>query len=405
MSEVTRTIWLLSNPICSKYRMKMEENLGVIFKNSEQHKTCMKSRVNRDHSDSAKIYDVLKTDSPFSNNNCLRNIINGITADKAVNVDRFYEIGQEHIKNMQGYDIFTYECSRKAAAKNMTAKISLDKKKNIKCDPALLFQRLLLVAQTNPIDMDDILSYELSAFPLSLFETSTLLRKANKPNLTEGIVKIINATCESMNESILIEVDANQDSTDRSIIQKDLPDQQNIQYVLDGGSLLHRISWTKGKSYGEIASSCCNFVLSRYNQAIVDFDGYDMRPSTKDMTHLRRSEKHSPREVFFSEDTIVCLSKEDFLSHSQNKAKFAYLIGEKLKQVGCRVVHSTDDADRDIAVTSVHESLTKDVTVIGEDTDLLILMLYCETGGYGRGRVYGGSDIENCQNQVIQFFE
>ena len=75
--------------------------------------------------------------------------------------------------------------------------LTLDNKNNIKCDPALPFQRLLLAAQTNPIDMDDILSYELSAFPLSLFETSIFLRKANKPNLADSIVTIVRENLKS----------------------------------------------------------------------------------------------------------------------------------------------------------------------------------------------------------------
>ena len=35
MSDVTRSIWLLSNPICSRYKM-LEENLRVVYKNSDQ---------------------------------------------------------------------------------------------------------------------------------------------------------------------------------------------------------------------------------------------------------------------------------------------------------------------------------------------------------------------------------
>ena len=79
---------------------------------------------------------------------------------------------------------------------------------------------------------------------------------------------------------------------------------QDQQYVLDGGSLLHRISWAKDKTYCETAKS------SRYGRAIVIFDGYGSGPSTKDMTHLRRSEKHSLPEVILS--TVASLSEEDF---------------------------------------------------------------------------------------------
>ena len=115
----------------------------------------MKARISRDHSDRVKIYDMLKSCSPFSDNPALRNIINGITADKKVNVDKFIEIGQEIIDKMAGNDVFTFKCSHKSRAHNMTTKITLDKDRSIKCDPGLLFQRLLLAAHSNLVDMDE----------------------------------------------------------------------------------------------------------------------------------------------------------------------------------------------------------------------------------------------------------
>ena len=150
----------------------------------------------------------------------------------------------------------------------------------------------------------------------------------------------------------------------------------NHQYVLDGGSLLHRICGAKGKTYGEIAVSCSQFVLRKYDKAIVVFDGYDTGPSTKDITHLRRANRFSQREVIFTDKTISSLPKEEFLSHPKNKSKFVHLLDEKLTQAGYRVIHSNDDADRDIAITSVQESLTNNVTVIDEDNDLLVLLLH-----------------------------
>ena len=165
----------------------MEENIGVLFTGSEQHKTATKSRMARDKSDIIKTYERIKTNSPFQNGPHLHNIIDGVTAAATVNVDKYYEIGQELISRMIDQDIFTYEFSRKDQAKNMSSKVTLCKKNDIKCDPALLFQRLLLVSRTNPVDMEEVMSYELSAFPLSLFETSQFLRKADKPKLADAI--------------------------------------------------------------------------------------------------------------------------------------------------------------------------------------------------------------------------
>ena len=39
-------------------------------------------------------------------------------------------------------------------------------------------------------------------------------------------------------------------------------------------------------------------------------------------------------------------------------------------------MYSKDDADLDIATISIRESLSRNVTLIGEDSDLLILLLY-----------------------------
>ena len=54
-------------------------------------------------------------------------------------------------------------------------------------DPALLFQRMLVISQTADITLDELLGFELSPFPPSLFEDKGILRKADKPQLVEAI--------------------------------------------------------------------------------------------------------------------------------------------------------------------------------------------------------------------------
>ena len=74
-------------------------------------------------------------------------------------------------------------------------------------------------------------------------------------------------------------------------------DFSNDLHVLDRGSLLYRVKWEKNKIFGEIASLYSRFVLSSYGKSIIVFDGYSNGPSTKDMTHSRRSENCSQRPV------------------------------------------------------------------------------------------------------------
>ena len=51
--------------------------------------------------------------------------------------------------------------------------------KDIDIDPALLFQRMMTVATVGDMNLVDALNYELCAYPPALFESRTLLRKAD----------------------------------------------------------------------------------------------------------------------------------------------------------------------------------------------------------------------------------
>ena len=332
MSDATRAVWLLANPINSTYSLTMEEIIDVIYTGSEQQKTAIKARMSRDKSDTTKIYDKLRIITPYNDYPTLHNIIDGITAPATVNVDKFYKIGHEIIKQMAGQDIFTYEFDRKAQAKNMATKVTLSEEDNIHCDPALLFQRLLLVSQSNPVNMDEIMSNELSAFPLLLFDTTVTLRKANKPKL-----------CEEIKNQVSREIDI------LDLTTLDKPISVEIEpchhFVLDGGSLIHRVKWDKDKTYGEKAESYSNFVERNYGKAKVVFDGYLSGPSTKDMTHSRRSKSNSKREVIFDRNTKFTMTKEEFLSNLSNKGNFIRILGDTLGEKGCTVVYSKDNAD------------------------------------------------------------
>ena len=152
----------------------------------------------------------------------------------------------------------------------MSIQVTLSKQKYIKCDPALLFQRLLFVGQSSPVDLDEIMSFELSAYPLSIFEKPTLLHKADKPKLIGAIVKFVKEHSDEVSEGegselmnkdellvndIEMEIVVDNYSNDSSInvcIQHEKAAMTDIvsnddthQYVIDGGSLLHRISWEK----------------------------------------------------------------------------------------------------------------------------------------------------------------
>jgi hypothetical protein len=61
----------------------------------------------------------------------------------------------------------------------------------------------------------------------------------------------------------------------------------DVQYVIDSGSLLQKIPWQKGSSFGAICTIYSEFLQQRYTNPVVVFDGCLNDQSTKDITHIR----------------------------------------------------------------------------------------------------------------------
>jgi hypothetical protein len=77
----------------------------------------------------------------------------------------------------------------------------------------------------------------------------------------------------------------------------------DVQYVIDGGSLLQKIPWQKGSSFGAICTIYSEFLQQRYTNLVVVFGGYLNDQSTKNITHIRREKGTVGTRVKFSKDT------------------------------------------------------------------------------------------------------
>lgn len=65
-----------------------------------------------------------------------------------------------------------------------------------------------------------------------------------------------------------------------------------------------------------------------------------------------------------------------FLSNEANKQAFILMLGEQLEEHGCSVCHAEGDAGLLIAQTVAHYAKTAVTILIGDDTDLLVLLCY-----------------------------
>ena len=77
------------------------------------------------------------------------------------------------------------------------------------------------------------------------------------------------------------------------------------QYVLDGGSLVHRIPWQRGTTYNDICRQYTNYVTRRYGHVIIVFDGYQEELSTKDGAHERRTCGRAGPTVDFTRNMVM----------------------------------------------------------------------------------------------------
>ena len=75
-------------------------------------------------------------------------------------------------------------------------------------------------------DLGEVLQHELCSYPPALFEDKCMPRLANKATLGDALWKCMPEVATSPSG--------------------------DIQYILDGGALLHKIPWSKGATYDEI---------------------------------------------------------------------------------------------------------------------------------------------------------
>ena len=83
-------------------------------------------------------------------------------------------------------------------------------------------------------------------------------------------------------------------------------------YVLDRGTLLHRIPWTKKKTYLEMLHWCWSYVLAKYPQTQIGFDGYDIAASTNDMTHLKQNRVTGWKVLFSPQIGLTTKKRNSF---------------------------------------------------------------------------------------------
>lgn len=128
-------------------------------------------------------------------------------------------------------------------------------------------------------------------------------------------------------------------------------------------------------SYTDLIQLYMQYVHNHFSNVLVVFDGYVNGPSTKDEIHQRRVCNEMGVDVDFSSDMIMKVKRKPFLANQRNKQRSINILGAELeKESGCQVTHSSRDADFDIVKTACNIASSKPVIVVGDNTDLLVLL-------------------------------
>ncbi len=326
-----------------------EECTNTKHKTSEQHVELSSSRCSRDFQDLSKIKEWFDQHESFNlDENGLCSL--GLTAadGDGINCDRAEEVGARIQKKLDHVSIAQASLKRKDQVKSLNhlqPGIQIDKEK-CQINPTNLFSRLIAIIQREE-DLSPYFCYELTTFPRSLFKDG-IMRKTQKSQFAKIITSDVQpAECNA-----------------------------RTKYVIDGGALLHKVKWAKKTTYHDVIMQHVEYVHRKYgHQCCIVFYGYE-GPSTKSHGHLRRVRK-TCANIQLSEAMEALFNQKTFFSNERNKSQFIALLSHYL-QAGNQIVHqSAGDADTEIVACALqYATQGTEVTVVAEDTDILVLLMY-----------------------------
>lgn len=348
VSDSVLSKWLVGMSATHEICTSLEEFCGVLFTSSEQHKDLGEARRNRDKADIAKLSQWFIEHPPFPQTSDIMSIASGVVGDTTITCYDAHRIGNEAMNKIVELPFSDIKLSRKDRALPLSSVCSSIKihDEKVAVDPTLLFQRI--INKQSEDDLSEFLKYELAPFPLALFNESGM-RKTTKSVL----YSIFDSTVKAVELS-------------------------EMDKVVDGGFLLHRVIWQKNASVATICDGYITYINRHYPglSRTVVFDGYlNSANSTKSQEQRRRYKLKRSADMNLSWNTAIPMKQEDFLSNPTNKSQLISLLQTKLQENGIKTLQATDDADVLIVKTAVELSTHSSVAVVGEDVDLAVLLI------------------------------
>ncbi|KAL7289552.1 hypothetical protein TKK_0016524 [Trichogramma kaykai] len=345
--------YLLAMPAAFNIMNSLEEYCGLESYSSEQHVDLTNQRMNKDEKHIDMLLYWLDKHDPFTSHGSISSLSTGVIGDARINCHLAVEIGEKGMDKMIGQNASNVTLSAVHKVKPLSIAeggAHLENEPFINVDPQILFQRIAVTFQGNEKLTREALAYELSPFPLSIFDENGLMRKSTKSEL----YKLFSSHPQEIVSAI-------------------------NYHVIDGGWLLHKYVWPHSKTYSGICEGYKNYILNSFGENVmVVFDGYNSEIiGTKSYERYRRKEAAVAPDIAVNEEALVSLKQKNFLQNIANKFKFVRMLSNYLNKYNITTKVAEEDADELIVKSAIEikEQSQKMVAVVGNDVDLFILMI------------------------------
>ncbi|KAF5281918.1 hypothetical protein FQR65_LT14444 [Abscondita terminalis] len=314
----------------------LSEFTGVEFHSSEQHKDARVSKINEAAAASYEIFKFFEINYPFPAVPEIISIASGIENIHSI-------IGKKWKDFKKTKKVFTLA--------DMNAKLKVN---DVNVDIEEIFSRVQKsnLLSTNPAEFKIILKSECCPVPPCLFNAVSF-RKSEKSALYKLYTLI-----------------------------SQLPTFKEICFVIDGGYLLRRVTWTSDDTFSTIRDKYIEFLKS-FKPCLVVFDGYPSTPTIKSYERTRRATNHFSNDITFINPNSRPTKQADFLSNGNNKNLLIEFIMNKINisnadsssSPNMAAIQVFEDADLDIVKKAMEKATDeKACIIIGNDIDLLILL-------------------------------
>ena len=210
----------------------------------------------------------LEAHPPFANkpSKTLVSISTGIVANETINCDEAVHHGTIAMQKMVGNNFAGIKLRRNDKVKTIAAMTNTVQISNeeITVNPLQLFSRISCIINSSS-ELSSFLKYELAPRAPSLFDDVSM-----RKSTTAVLATLLDLMAPNENN---------------------LPD--GAIFVVDGGHLLHAVTWPRPTTYDDICDMYLRYVIKHYQStATVVFDGYDGPPSTKSVEQIVGHPEH-----------------------------------------------------------------------------------------------------------------